>query len=92
MWYTKKRLFSLFPYAGSVEMLGSSDPPSTPLLLDLSSNTGSLLVVRIPVERLLEFGTFVVLMGISNVATVNSKIDFYVACQSWHISTYILDA
>jgi hypothetical protein len=62
-------------------MLGSLDPPSTPLLLDLSSNTGSLPVVRLPVEPLPKFGTYVVLMGISNVVTTSSQISAYVACQ-----------
>jgi hypothetical protein len=62
-------------------MLDSSNPPSTPLLLDLSVDTGSLPVVRFPAEPLPEFGTFVVLMGISNVVTVSSQISAYVACQ-----------
>jgi hypothetical protein len=62
-------------------MLGSSDPPSSPLLLDLSSNTGSLPVVRLPADPLPEFGTFVVLRGISNVVTMSSQISTYVAYQ-----------
>jgi hypothetical protein len=62
-------------------MLGSSDPPSALLLLDLSSDTGSLPVVRFPAEPMLEFGTFAVLMGISNVVTMSSQISAYVACQ-----------
>jgi hypothetical protein len=70
-------------------MLGSSYPPSYPLLLDLSSDTGSLPVVRLPVDHFPEFGTFVVSMGISNVVTVSSQTSFYVACQSWHILTYL---
>jgi hypothetical protein len=61
-------------------MLGYSNPPSTPLLLDLSTDTGSLRVVRPPVEPLHEFGTCVVLMGISNVVTMSSQINSYVAC------------
>jgi hypothetical protein len=60
-------------------------------LLDLSVDTGSLLVVRLHVEPLPEFGTSIVLMGISNVVTMSSQIDAYVACQSLHISTYLLD-
>jgi hypothetical protein len=70
-------------------MLGYSDPSSTPLLLDLSFDTGSLPVIRIPIEPLHEFGTFVVLMDISNVVTVSSQINAYVACQSWNISNYL---
>jgi hypothetical protein len=70
-------------------MLGSLDPPSTPLLLDLSSSTSCLLVVRLPENPLPEFGTSIFLMGISNVVAVSSQIDVYVACQSWHISTYL---
>jgi hypothetical protein len=62
-------------------MLDSSNPPSTPLLLDLSINIGSLPIVRFPAEPLPEFGTYVVLMGISNVVTVSLKTSAYVACQ-----------
>jgi hypothetical protein len=62
-------------------MLYSSNPPSAPLLLDLSIDIGSLPVVRLLVEPLSEFGTFVVLTGISSVATVSSQITTYVACQ-----------
>jgi hypothetical protein len=61
-------------------MLYSSVPPSTPLLLDLSADTSFLLVVRTPAEPLPEFGIFDVLMDISNVVTMSSKIDAYVAC------------
>ena len=61
-------------------MLDSSNPPSTPLLLDLFANTGSLPVARLPTEPLPEFGTYVVLMGISNVVTLCSQIYSYVAC------------
>jgi hypothetical protein len=60
-------------------MLNSSDPPSTPLLLDLSSSIGSLLVARLPVEPLPEFETFVVSKGISSVVAGNSQIGVYVA-------------
>jgi len=66
-------------------MLYSSNPPSTPLLLDLSIDIGSLPVVRFSIEPLPKFGTSVVLMGISNVITVSSQIDTYVSCQSLHI-------
>jgi hypothetical protein len=61
---TKQLLSSLSPYSGQDEMLGSSYPPSTPLFLDLSFDIGSLPVVRLPTEPLLEFRTFFVLMGI----------------------------
>jgi hypothetical protein len=44
-------------------MLDSSYPPN-PLLMGLSSDIGSLPVVRMPTEPLPEFGTYVVLMGI----------------------------
>ena len=73
-------------------MLDSSNPPSTPLLLDFSPNIGSLIVVRFLVEPLLEFETSSILLGISNVVVVSSQIDSYVACQSLHISTNLLDA
>jgi hypothetical protein len=73
-------------------MLYSLNPPSTPLLSDLSIDIGSLLVVRLLAEPLPEFGTYVVLMGISNVVTVSSQIDSYVACHSLHISTYLSTA
>jgi hypothetical protein len=59
-----------------------------PLLLDLSFDIGSLPVVRLPIEPLPEFGTSVVLKGISNVVIVSSQISAYVACQSLHTSTY----
>jgi hypothetical protein len=55
-------------------MLDSSDPPSTPLLLDLSLDIGSLPVVRLPADPLPEFGTSVVLMGIfkcGNIEFIN---------------------
>jgi hypothetical protein len=73
-------------------MLDSSNHPSTPLLLDLSVDIGSLPIVRLPTEPLPEFGNFVFLMGISNVVTVSLQIDSYVACQSLHISSYHLKA
>jgi len=88
--YTKQLMFSLYPYSGSLGMLGSSNPRSTPLLFDLSVDTSSLLVVRPPTEPLPEFGTSVVFMDISNVVTMNSQISACVACHSLHISTYLL--
>ena len=63
-------------------MFDSSYPPSNPLLLNLSIDTGSLLVVRLPTEPLPEFGTFFVLMGISNVVIVSSQRDVYFAYKS----------
>jgi hypothetical protein len=79
-------------------MLGSLDPPSdppsdpplSPILLDLFFDVGSLPVVIFPAEPQPEFGTSIISMGISNVVTVSSQIDVYVACQSWNISTYLL--
>jgi hypothetical protein len=78
MWYTKQILFCPYPCSGSVEMSNYSDPPSTPLLLDLSSGIGSLLVVRLPTEPFPEFETYVVSKGISSVVAGNSQIDVYV--------------
>jgi hypothetical protein len=89
MWYTKQLLFSIFPCSGSIEMLSSPYPTSTPLLWDLSFDIDSLPFVRLSVEPLPKFGTFVFLMGIPNVVTVSSQISAYVSCQSWHISTYL---
>jgi hypothetical protein len=62
-------------------MLDSSNPYSSPLLLDLSVDIGSLPVVRLHAEPLPEFGTFVVLMGFSSVVIVSSQISSYDACQ-----------
>jgi hypothetical protein len=61
-------------------MFDSSNPPSNPLLLNLSTDTSSPLVVRLPAEPLPEFGTFFVLMGISNVVILISQINSYVVC------------
>jgi hypothetical protein len=72
-------------------MLDSSNPPSTPLLLDLFADTSSLPVVRLPTEPLSEFGTSDFLVDISSVVTMSSQINAYVACQSLHTSTYLLD-
>jgi hypothetical protein len=66
-------------------MLSSLDPPSTPLLLDLSSDTSSHPVVRLLARPLPEFGTFVFSMGISNVVIVNSQRVVYVNSQSHDI-------
>jgi hypothetical protein len=60
-------------------MLNSLDPPSTPLLLDLASSIGSLLVVRLSAKPLPNFETFDVSKGISSVVARNSQIDVYVA-------------
>jgi len=67
-------------------MFDSSNPPSNPLLVVLfdssnpPTNNGSLLVVRLHADPFPEFGTFVVLMGISNVLIVSSQINSYVIC------------
>jgi len=61
-------------------MLDSSNPPLDPLLLDLSTNIGSLLVAGMPVEPLLEFGNFVFLTNTSSVVTMSSHISAYVEC------------
>jgi hypothetical protein len=52
-------------------MLISSDPPSTPLWVDMYSDIGSLLVVWIPIEPLPMSETSVVAKGISSVVEVN---------------------
>jgi hypothetical protein len=52
-------------------MLSSSDPPSTPRWMDLSSDIGSLLVVGLPVEPLPASENFVVTVDISSVVIVN---------------------
>jgi hypothetical protein len=62
-------------------MLDSSNLPSSPLLLDLFVDIVSIPVVRLPIEPLPKFGTFFVLMGISNVVTMSSQINAYVTCQ-----------
>jgi hypothetical protein len=62
-------------------MLGSSDPPSSPLFLDLSFFISSLPFVRLPTEPLPKFETFVVLKGISNVVTLSPPTSAYVTCQ-----------
>jgi hypothetical protein len=71
MWYTKQCLFFPYSFSGLVEMLNSSDPPSSPLLLDMSFDIGSLLVVRLPAEPLPEFETPAVSKGISGVVVWN---------------------
>jgi hypothetical protein len=58
-------------------MLDSSNPPSTPLLWDLSTNTSSLPVATFPLPK---FGTYVFLKDTSSVVTMNSQISSYVAC------------
>jgi hypothetical protein len=79
--YTKQLLFSLFPYSSFIEISDSSNPPSTPLLLDLSIDTSSLPFVGMPAEPLPEFGTFVVSNDTLSVVIVSSQIISYVACQ-----------
>jgi hypothetical protein len=79
MWYTKQLLFCPYSYSGSVEMLNYSYPPSTPQFMDLSSDIGSLLVVRLLAEPLPKFEILFVSKGISGVVTRNSQIDFYVS-------------
>ena len=80
MWYTKQLLFCPYPCSGLIEMLYSSNPPLAPLLLDLSSDNGSLPVVRLPADPFLEFGNVVVLMDISSAVRVSSQINAYVEC------------
>jgi hypothetical protein len=58
-------------------MLDSSGPPLAPLLLDLSSSVGSLLVVRLHAEPLPEFENYVVLKVISSMVAGNSQIYVY---------------
>jgi hypothetical protein len=58
-------------------MLDSSDPPSYPLLLDLSFGIKSLPVVRLLIDPLPKFGTSTVSNGISGVVVMNSQIDVY---------------
>jgi hypothetical protein len=60
MRYTKQILSCPFPYYYLVEMLDSLDPPSTPLWLDMSYDTGFIPVVVLPAKPLLEFGIFFV--------------------------------
>jgi hypothetical protein len=79
--YAKQILFFLFPYSCSFEMSDSSDPPSTPLLLGLSTDTGFILDVGLLVEPLPDFGTFVVSKDTSSVVTMSSQINAYVSCQ-----------
>jgi hypothetical protein len=71
MWYTKQLLFCPYLCSGLAGTLSSSDPPSTPLWMDLSSDIGSLPVVGIPVEPLPVSETFVVTTDISSVVAVN---------------------
>jgi hypothetical protein len=69
--YTKQLILFIFPYSGYVEMLYSSNPPSSPLLLDLSVDTSSLPVAGMPTEPLPEFGTSVFLKDTSSVVIVS---------------------
>jgi hypothetical protein len=71
MWYTKRLLSCPYPCSGLVEMLTSSDIPSSPLWLDLSSDIGLLPIVGLPVEPLPRSENSVVARGISSVGDVN---------------------
>jgi hypothetical protein len=73
----KKNLFCPYSFSGSVEILNYSDHPSAPLLLDLSSNIGSLLVVRLTTKHLPEFEISIVSKDISGVVAGNSQINVY---------------
>jgi hypothetical protein len=71
MWYTKWLLFCPYLCSGLAEMLCFSNPPSTPLWLDLSSDIGSLPVKGLPAEPLPRSETSVVARDISSVGAVN---------------------
>ena len=71
MWYTKRLLICPYFCFGLAGMLSSSDPPSAPRWLDLSSDIGSLPIVGLPVEPLPVSETYVVAMGILSVVVVN---------------------
>ena len=62
-------------------MLDSSNPTSSPILLDLSVDTSSLPVVRLPIDPLPDFGTSVISKDTSSVVIVSSQITAYVECQ-----------
>jgi hypothetical protein len=67
MWYTKLLLFCPYICFGLAGMLSSSDPPSSPLWMDLSSDIGSLQFVGLPIEPLPVSETSIVAKGISSV-------------------------
>jgi hypothetical protein len=71
IWYTKQILFCPYLCSSLAGMLSSSDPPSTPLWLDLSFDIGSLQVVGLSIEPLPVSKTYVVAMHISSVVVVN---------------------
>jgi hypothetical protein len=71
MWYTKRLLFCPYPCFGLARKLSSSDPPSTPLWLDLSFDIGSFPVVGMLVEPLPVSETSVVTVDILSVVVVN---------------------
>jgi hypothetical protein len=71
MWYTKRLPFCPCSCSGLVGMLISSDPPSAPRWLDMSSNIGSLPIVGLPIKPLPASETFVVRVDISSVVIVN---------------------
>jgi hypothetical protein len=71
IWYTKQLLF--FPYFcyGLAGTLGSSDSPSSPQWLDLSSDISFLPVAGLPTEPLPVSKTSVVTVDISSVERVS---------------------
>jgi hypothetical protein len=71
MWYTKQLLFCPYLCFGLAGMSSSSDPPSAPLWLYLSSVIGSLPIVGLPVEPLPVSETFDVATDILSAATMN---------------------
>jgi hypothetical protein len=79
--YTKQCLSSLSPYSSSIEIPNYSNPLSSPLLLDLSVDTGFLQVAGFLVAPLHESKTYVASKDTSNVVIVSSQIISYVACQ-----------
>jgi hypothetical protein len=67
MWYTKWLLICPYFCFGSAGTLSSSDPPSTPRWIDLSSDIGFLPVAGTPTEPLPVSKTYVVAGDISSV-------------------------
>jgi hypothetical protein len=68
---TKCLLFRPYLCSGFAGMLSYSDPPSSPLWMDRSSNIGSLPVVGLSLEPLPGFETYVFAKGISSVVAMN---------------------
>jgi hypothetical protein len=71
MWYTKRLLFCPCSCFGLAGKLNSSNPPSTPRWMDMSSDIGSPPIIGLPTEPLPASETFVVVVDISSVVTVN---------------------